>query len=63
MKRIFQIIYSINGWEYSVLEVECFELKLDKNDKCTVYADGVKITLGEEIEEVEEINWFRQQEK
>jgi len=55
-KRIFQIIYSINGWEYGVLEVECFDLKIDEN-KYIVYADGVKINLGEEIEEVEEINW------
>jgi len=61
MKRLFQIIYSINGWEYSgVVEVECFDLKFDENDKYTVYADGVKITFGEEIGEVEEINWFRQ---
>ncbi|HQD92636.1 MAG TPA: hypothetical protein PK924_05115 [Bacilli bacterium] len=54
--KTYRVEFSENGWEYTgYLYVDCNELKLDKNDKCAFYADGVKITIDEEIGIVEAI--------
>jgi len=53
--KTYYLEFSENGWEYAGhLYVECNELRLDENDNCTFYADGVKITIDEEIGSIKE---------